>query len=78
MAMGLGAAKPRLAARRGSAAPQAYDFARRGVAGGRASSFVRHRLGARRRKRHETDMFARPSRMLNRRRQYREAPGVSA
>jgi hypothetical protein len=65
MAMGLGAAKPRLAARRGSAAPQACEFARRGAAGGRASSFVRHWLGARRRKRHKADMLGRPSRMLN-------------
>ena len=48
MAMGLGAAKPRLAARSGSAAPRARNFARRGAAGRRASSFVRHRLGARR------------------------------
>jgi hypothetical protein len=46
MAMGLGAAKPRLAARSGSAAPQACDFARRGAAGGRVSCFGR-RLGAR-------------------------------
>jgi hypothetical protein len=45
MAMGLGAAKPRLAARRGSAAPQACDFTRRGAAGGRVSGFAR-RLGA--------------------------------
>ena len=45
-AMGLGAAKPRLAARSGSATPQAYDFARRGAAGGRLSCFAR-RLGAR-------------------------------
>ena len=66
MAMGLGAAKPRLAARSGSAAPQACDFARRGAAGERASSFVRHRLGARRRKRHEANVLGRPSRMLNR------------
>jgi hypothetical protein len=65
MAMGLGAAKPRLVARSGSAAPRACDFARRGAAGGRASSFVRHRLGARRRKRHATDMFAAPTRMLD-------------
>ena len=67
MAMGLGAAKRRLAARRGSTAPSACDPARGGAAGGPASSFVRHRLGARRRKRHEADMFARPARMLNRR-----------
>jgi len=46
MAMGLGAAKPRLAARSGSAAPQACDFAHRGAAGGRVSGFAR-RLGAR-------------------------------
>jgi hypothetical protein len=67
MARGLAAAKLRLAARSGSAAPQACDSARRGAAGGRASSVVRHRLGARRRKRRKADMFARPARMLDRR-----------
>ena len=46
MAMGLGTAKPRLAARSGSAAPQACDFARHGAAGGRVSCFAR-RLGRR-------------------------------
>jgi integrase len=56
MAMGLGAAERRLAARRGSADPQACDFARRGTPGGHASSFVDHWLGARR-----------PSPVLNRR-----------
>jgi integrase len=65
MAMGLGAAKPRLVARSGSAAPRACDFARRGAAGGRVSSFVRHRLSVRRRKRHKSDMFAWPFLMLN-------------
>jgi hypothetical protein len=51
--MGLGAAKPRLAARSGSAAPQACDFARRGAAFGRGSSFERHQLGALRRNSYE-------------------------
>ena len=47
MAMGLGAAKRRVAVRRRSAIPQARDVARRGAAGGRANGFGRRRLDAR-------------------------------